>query len=95
MMILPVILALASDGATVAAQPGLPPAVASLAAEAQDRLLAGEELPPDYRLRLLAMPPDERLLAIIYLRRSGLLKAEAWPLEDVLRPLDAEDEVAP
>lgn len=87
-MILPIILALAADTAVAAApgEPELPPAVAAIAAEASERLLAGESLPPDYRLRLLALPPAERLLAIIYLRRTGLLRGDPWPLEDVLRP---------
>lgn len=94
-MILPIILALAADTAVAAApsEPALPPAVAAFAAEASALLLAGESLPPDYRLRLLVMPPAERLLAIIYLRRTGLLRGDPWPLEDVLRPAHVEDEV--
>ncbi|SEN63642.1 hypothetical protein SAMN04489859_1011104 [Paracoccus alcaliphilus] len=91
-MILPFLLAALTDGAIVAAQPDLPPAVAAIAAEASERLLAGENLPPDYRLRLLALPPEERMLAIVYLRRTGLLRGEAFPLDDILRPVVPSDE---
>ena len=91
-MILPFLLAALTDGAIEAAQPDLPPAVAANAAEASERLLAGENLPPDYRLRLLALPPEERMLAIVYLRRTGLLRGEAFPLDDILRPVVPSDE---
>lgn len=59
-------------------------------------LLEGRGLPADYRHRLLAMSPSDRLQAIIFLRRSGLLTGDLWTLEDVLRPpeIPVSDEVA-
>lgn len=55
-------------------------------ARASVMLLEGTQLPSDYRSELMALPPSERLQAIIFLRRSGLLQGDLWALEDVLRP---------
>lgn len=32
------------------------------------------------------------MLAIVYLRRTGLLRGEAFPLDDILRPVVPSDE---
>lgn len=55
-------------------------------AEAQTWLLHARPLPPDTRLRLLRMRPEDRLQAIVFLRRAGLLTGAVWPVEDLLRP---------
>ncbi|WP_347137952.1 hypothetical protein [Paracoccus sp. SSK6] len=68
------------------ADPALLPDAAALAAEATGWLLEGEALPPDYRARLMRMPPEARLQALVFLRRAGLLTADAWALSDVLEP---------
>lgn len=49
------------------------------------RLLEGGSLPADYRLELLEMPAAERIEAIIFLRRSGLLTGQSWRADDLLR----------
>lgn len=55
-------------------------------AMASEWLLSGQGLPRDYRLRLMQMDSADRLQAIIYLRRIGLLTEHPWPLDDLLRP---------
>lgn len=77
---------MAAAAMAIDAEPTLPPAVAAFAAEANEWLLAGETLPPDYRLRVLAMSPADRVVTIIYLRRIGLLTEGAWSIDDLLRP---------
>ncbi|MFC3168170.1 MULTISPECIES: hypothetical protein [Paracoccus] len=79
---------------TAAADPALLPDAAALAEDATAWLLEGEPLPPDYRIRLMRMPPEARLQALVFLRRAGLLTADAWALSDVLDPAaaDAGDE---
>ena len=91
MMIGALVTVLGLAGAAAAEGPLLPDA-AALADEATRWLLEGEPLPADYRLRLLAMPPDARLQALVFLRRAGLLTAEAWPLSDILGPVPATPE---
>lgn len=49
-------------------------------------LLEGESLPTDYRQELMAMSPAERIEAIIFLRRSGLLTDQTWQIGDLLAP---------
>ncbi|MFN3526815.1 MAG: hypothetical protein ACK4YU_12050 [Paracoccus sp. (in: a-proteobacteria)] len=61
--------------------------------EASDWLLEGRSLPRDYRLRLLAMTPADRMRAITYLRRVGLLTGAPWPVADLLRPSSGVTEV--
>ncbi|MCQ0971053.1 hypothetical protein MLD63_11530 [Paracoccus sp. TK19116] len=53
---------------------------------AELRLLGGQPLEPDYRQHLLAMEPDQRLQAIVWLRRSGMLVDRTWSLDDLMRP---------
>lgn len=62
------------------------PDAAALADEATAWLLEGEPLPPDYRTRLMAMSPEARLQALVFLRRAGLLTSDTWPLSDILDP---------
>lgn len=64
--------------------------------DASVMLLEGRGLPADYRHRLRTMSPGDRLQAIIFLRRSGLLSGDIWTLEDILRPqeIPMSDEVA-
>lgn len=92
MMLVPAIFALAT-GMAQAALP-MPAGVEAFADEATGWLLEGRRLPPDYRLRLLNMPPADRLQAIVFLRRAGLLSGTAWSLADVLRPAAPEQENA-
>ncbi|MGP9806396.1 hypothetical protein [Paracoccus sp. NSM] len=55
-------------------------------ADATGWLLEQGRLPSDYRLRLLAMEPADRVAALAHLRRMGLLTGAAWPVGDLLRP---------
>ena len=71
---------------TASADPALLPDAAALADEATGWLLEGEPLPPDYRTRLMQMPPEARLQALVFLRRAGLLTTDPWALSDVLDP---------
>lgn len=87
-MIAAMILATGLAGAAGADLPMLPEA-AELASEATGWLLEGRPLPRDYRVRLMQMPPEARLQALIFLRRSGLLTAEPWRLSDILGPAPA------
>ncbi|MFC3628541.1 hypothetical protein ACFOM8_03690 [Paracoccus angustae] len=75
---------------TASADPALLPPAAALADEATDWLLEGESLPPDYRTRLMRMPPEARLQALVFLRRTGLLTTDPWTLSDVLDPAPAD-----
>ncbi len=88
------LLTIAMANAAGADMPLLPDA-AVYADDATQRLLAGEALPPDYRLHLMAMSPDARLQALIFLRRAGLLTADAWPLTDILAPAIPVTETTP
>ncbi|WP_237168317.1 hypothetical protein [Paracoccus shandongensis] len=72
-----------------AADPALLPEATALADEATGWLLEGEPLPPDYRVRLMRMPPEARLQALVFLRRAGLLTADPWALSDILAPAPA------
>lgn len=53
---------------------------------ADEWLLTGQGLPRDYRVTLLQMGSADRLQAIAYLRRIGLLTERPWSLDDLLRP---------
>ncbi|RNF32909.1 hypothetical protein A7A09_019770 [Paracoccus methylarcula] len=65
------------------------PEVSAFMEEASAWLLDGKGLAPNYRQLLQQMEPADRLQAIIFLRRSGLLTGDIWSLEDVLRPVPA------
>lgn len=54
--------------------------------QSEAKLLAGEALAPDYRQHLATLPPAERIEAIIFLRRIGLLTGRAWQVDDLLSP---------
>lgn len=54
--------------------------------QAEQWLLNGQRLPVDYRVQLLAMPPEQRAQTLVYLRRIGLLVDRPWSVEDILRP---------
>lgn len=73
------------------ADPALLPDAAVLADEATGWLLEGESLPADYRARLMAMSPEARLQALVFLRRAGLLTSEPWTLSDILDPAPAQE----
>lgn len=82
-------MVIALSGSAPAEQALLPDA-ATLADEATGWLLDGEPLPPDYRARLMALPPEARLQALVFLRRAGLLTSDPWPLSDILDPAPAK-----
>ena len=65
-----------------------------LARDASEWLLSGQGLPRDYRVRLMQMDSAERLLAIAYLRRVGLLTDRPWTVDDLLRPARPRPEPA-
>lgn len=88
-MLFAALLAAATESSLVQ---GLPPEVASYAEEASGWVLSGRDLPRDYRVRLLQMEPPQRLQAIIFLRRAGLLSGKAWTLEEILRPVQTTRE---
>ncbi|MDN5569423.1 MAG: hypothetical protein L0G27_11875 [Paracoccus sp. (in: a-proteobacteria)] len=56
------------------------------AADANGWLLSGQGLPRDYRVTLMQMDTADRISAIAYLRRIGLLTDRPWTLDDILRP---------
>lgn len=64
----------------------LSPAAQGFVDEATNRLIAGEDLAPDFPVRLQALPPDERLLVIVHLRRAGFLGNIVMPVDWVLSP---------
>lgn len=91
-MLATALFALAAGAVEAAAS--LPPEISAYAEEASGWLLDGESLPPDYRVRLMRMPPATRLQAIVFLRRAGLLRDDAWTLEDILKPATGGQEDA-
>lgn len=64
----------------------LGPPAAAFIEDATRRLLAGEELAPDFPVHLQALPPDQRLLVIVHLRRAGFLPEVVMPVDWVLSP---------
>lgn len=84
MMLAPAFFVLAAGAAD--ATVNWPPAIAEYAEEASGWLLDGDGLPRDYRVRLMRMQPSARLQAIVFLRRAGLLTADAWTLDEILKP---------
>ncbi|MGR3553142.1 hypothetical protein [Paracoccus sp. (in: a-proteobacteria)] len=80
---------IALSASTAAADLPLLPDAKAFAEEASAWLLEGEDLPYDYRVRLMRMAPQSRLQALVFLRRAGLLTGDEWSLQDVLRPAPA------
>lgn len=78
---LTLILALALAAAPAAAE-----RIEEFRQVANDWLLSGRGLPRDYRVELMRMDSADRLQAIAYLRRIGLLTDRPWTLDDLLRP---------
>ena len=70
----------------LAAAQALSPAAAAFVDDATQRLLAGEELAPDFPVHLQALPPDQRLLVIVHLRRAGFLPGVVMPVDWVISP---------
>lgn len=66
--------------------PGVSTEAEMFIADAQDRLLAGEALPGDFRIRLSRLGPADRYAVVIWLRRSGLLTGPEIPLAEMLAP---------
>lgn len=54
--------------------------------DATHRLIAGDELPRDYPVTLKSLPPPERLLVIVHLRRMGFLTTVEMPIDWVMDP---------
>lgn len=54
--------------------------------EATDLLLSGEALPADIDLRLMELPPADRIEVLIFLRRSGMLTGPGWTVDRLLAP---------
>lgn len=73
-------------GLFLAAAQALSPAAAAFIDDATSHLIAGEDLPPDFPVKLHALPPDQRLLAIVYLRRAGYLADVVMPVDWVIAP---------
>ena len=66
--------------------PALSSAAEAFVADATARLIAGEELARDYPVRLQALPPDQRLLVIVHLRRAGYLAGMVMPVDWIMSP---------
>lgn len=64
----------------------LTPAAQGFVDEATDRLIAGEELPRDFPVRLQSLPPDQRLLVVVHLRRAGFLGDLVMPVDWIISP---------
>lgn len=75
----------------LAAAQALSPAAVAFVDDATGRLLAGEELAPDFPVQLQALPPDQRLLVIVYLRRAGFLSDVVMPVDWVISPAGPAD----
>ena len=78
----------------LAAAQALSPAAAAFIDDATDRLLAGEDLAPDFPVHLQALPPDQRLLVIVHLRRAGFLADVVMPVDWVIAPAGPAPEEA-
>ncbi|QJD16484.1 hypothetical protein [Paracoccus sanguinis] len=64
--------------------------------DATNRLIAGNELPRDYPVTLKSLPPADRLLVIVHLRRMGFLTTVEMPIDWVMDPaIPAAAEPAP
>ena len=70
----------------LAAAQALSPAAIAFVDDATGQLLAGEELAPDFPVHLQALPPEQRLLVIVHLRRAGFLADVVMPVDWVISP---------
>lgn len=64
---------------------------ADIIADARDRMLAGDALPPDLEMSLRALPPAERLRVLVFLRRAGLLTGPGRSADWLLAPARGEE----
>lgn len=60
-------------------------------AQVAQMVLSGASLPPDYLLSLSGLPDGQRMLAVIYLRRAGLLTGDAVPLGRII-PVNGDEQ---
>ena len=67
-------------------QQALGPDLEAFREAAQTLLLDGKSLPADYRGILREMTPSDRIEAIIFLRRAGLMTDRPWTITDLLAP---------
>ena len=70
-----------------------PPTLDQITAKVNETVLAGRQMPPDFLLTIGRMEDaGDRMLAIVYLRRSGLLTGAAVDLDHVVfrREIDSE-----
>lgn len=65
---------------------GAPVGFEEFTTDANGWLLSGQGLPRDYRVTLMQMDSADRISAIAYLRRIGLMTDRPWTLDDLLRP---------
>lgn len=70
----------------VALSQALSPAAQALVDNSNDILIAGDGLDAEFSTELLSLPPDQRMLVIIHLRRSGLLGRAVVPIEWITAP---------
>ena len=66
--------------------PALTPEAAAFVEDATRRLIDGADLAPDFPVHLQALPPDQRLLVIVHLRRAGFLANVVMPVDWVMSP---------
>lgn len=67
----------------------LSPAALGIVEESTEILIAGDDLAPDFPIRMQALPPDQRVLVIVHLRRAGLLGNAVMPVEWMTAPATA------
>ena len=93
MIRLGLVIAWAVMAGPVAAQDAAPSDLDRFRQTASDWLLSGQGLPRDYRVTLMQMDSADRLRAIAYLRRLGLMTERPWSLDDLLRPAATRTEI--
>lgn len=63
---------------------GAPDSLGRILGDAEQWVLDGKSLPPDYLIRIEGLEPADRFIAIVYLRRAGLLVGPAVDLDRLL-----------